>query len=576
MRAPGKPGTLTGLHLGQCQLLSLIAVGGTAEIYLARITGLASFRTYVVVKILHDHLVHDKENTSMFVEEAKLGAILHHPNVAKVIDLGFHEGTPFLVMEHVPGFSVTELTNKLTKRSEQLPTNIAVAIVKQACLGLTHAHTRMQNGKPLGIIHRDVSPQNLMISFNGLIKLVDFGIAKSANTKVHTKAGTVKGKFAYMSPEQCRGAGGVDHRSDIFSLGTVLYELTTSTRLFKRESAYDTYQAILEGNVDSPEAKFGIPRELSDIIMTALSYSPDKRIQQASIFAEALTGFADRANIDISRAALESYVERQHADSILSMQQLFKAVTQQYPVVHVEPPIEYSNPPRAAHNVTTSSNIRNTSAPPTDPLRARRVSAPETAPERPRASSIQPTTPLVDTQPEGPDTEPERPSVPGPPPSPDAKRTMMMTSASAHEAETIRPGEGLSTAEILQKYGAPAAATAQANTQFMQPPVVSNSEANTQFMQAPVVSASNAENATQFMQQPSVNQASTQYMQPPSGDNSTRILQSESPTAKELVLVQSAPHFAVEEKSQVGAALLTFFVSSVVSFIVAFAIGRFL
>src|SRR5882672_5857116 len=250
---PAGAGSLLGKRLGKYEILALLALGGTAEIYLARIGGTAGFEKYVVVKCLHDHLADDTEFVKMFLDEARLAAQLDHSNVVQTFELGEHENRYYMVLEFLAGLSLAMVVRRAAERfaGGRLPVPLILNIAAQACAGLHYAHERTSNGKPLNIVHRDISPQNLVISFEGVVKVVDFGIARAEMRETKTKAGTIKGKFAYMSPEQCV-ATNVDRRTDVFALGVITHELLTGRRLFKRNSPYETYQAVIECEVKPP------------------------------------------------------------------------------------------------------------------------------------------------------------------------------------------------------------------------------------------------------------------------------------------------------------------------------------
>ncbi|KAB2898476.1 MAG: serine/threonine protein kinase, partial [Kofleriaceae bacterium] len=290
---PSGAGALVGKRLGQYELLALLALGGTAEIYLARVGGTAGFEKYVVVKCLHDHLAYDREFVQMFLDEARLGAQLDHSNIVQTLGLGEQDGRYYLVMEFVAGMSLALMARRAVERVPRghIPVPLVLGIAVQACEGLHYAHEKQSGGKPLNLIHRDISPQNLVITFEGMVKVVDFGIAKAEERETATRSGTIKGKFAYMSPEQCQ-AKDIDRRTDVFALGVVLHELLTGRRLFKRGSAYDTYQAILECKVPVPSAQnHELDPALDPILMKALAKNPSQRYPSAEAFGEALTNY---------------------------------------------------------------------------------------------------------------------------------------------------------------------------------------------------------------------------------------------------------------------------------------------
>jgi serine/threonine-protein kinase len=312
LRDSVKPGTLVGEQLGSYHLLALLALGGTAEIYLARIGGEAGFEKHVVVKCLLDHLADDSEFVRMFLDEARLGAQLDHSNIVHTLGLGEQRGRYYMVMEYLAGMSLAQLARKVQDRVHGglLPPDLSLLLTVQACSGLDYAHKRVsEDGRALRLVHRDISPQNLVVSFEGVLKIVDFGIAKAEVRETHTKNGTIKGKFAYMSPEQCLGKA-IDHRTDIFALGTTLHELLTGRRLFKRQSTYETYQAIVSGKVPLPSSiNSALDPELDRVVMEALAYEPGQRYPNAGTFGEAILAYLHRRGKTVSSGDLSEYIE---------------------------------------------------------------------------------------------------------------------------------------------------------------------------------------------------------------------------------------------------------------------------
>jgi serine/threonine protein kinase len=246
----------------------------------------------------------------MFLDEARINARLSHSNVVQVIELGQVEGKYFMAMEYVAGLSVAQVGKKATQRLGDVPQNVACGIIAQACAGLHYAHEQhLPDGTPLGIIHRDVSPQNLILTFEGHVKVVDFGIAKAEGRQHRTRAGLVKGKSSYMSPEQCLGLP-LDRRSDVFALGIVLYELCTARRLFKRGSAYATFEAITKADVPPPRGlNHKIDEGIEKVIMKALERLPDNRYATAGEMQEALERAMHKAGLRGARSDLEKFVE---------------------------------------------------------------------------------------------------------------------------------------------------------------------------------------------------------------------------------------------------------------------------
>lgn len=290
---PAGAGSLIGKRLGKYEILALLALGGTAEIYLARIGGAAGFEKYVVVKCLHDHLADDADFVKMFLDEARMAAMLDHSNIVQTFELGEYENRYYMVMEFLAGLSLAMVVRRGQERLPRglLPVPVILNVAAQACAGLHYAHERSAGGKPLNMVHRDISPQNLVISFEGVVKVVDFGIARAELRETKTKAGTIKGKFAYMSPEQCV-ATNVDRRTDVFALGVIVHELLTGRRLFKRGSPYETYQAVIECAVDPPsQINNELDPALDAIVMKALEKDREKRYPTAEAFGDAMLGY---------------------------------------------------------------------------------------------------------------------------------------------------------------------------------------------------------------------------------------------------------------------------------------------
>jgi serine/threonine protein kinase len=314
--AGSNAGALIGHRMGKYELVALLALGGTAEIYLARIGGVAGFEKYVVVKCLHDHLADDSEFVRMFLDEARLTAQLDHSNIVQTIELGEERGRYYIVMEYLAGMSLSLIARRAVERvpGGRLPVDLTLCLAAQACAGLHYAHQRTDmSGAPLNIVHRDVSPQNLVVSFEGIVKLVDFGIAKAEMRNTATRSGTVKGKFAYMSPEQCT-AGHVDHRTDVFAMGVVVHELLTGKRLFKRPSTYDTYRAIVESQTPAPsEMQHELDPALDEVVMRALARDRDQRYPSAEAFGEALARALHRRGQAVSAGLVATFFEQHFA-----------------------------------------------------------------------------------------------------------------------------------------------------------------------------------------------------------------------------------------------------------------------
>jgi eukaryotic-like serine/threonine-protein kinase len=245
----------------------------------------------------------------MFLDEARLAAALNHQNVAQVFEVGQENGVHYLAMEYVHGQDLRAVLAKAGQSGARIPIELSLAIVAGAAAGLHHAHDRRSpDGVPLGIVHRDVSPSNVMIGYDGAVKLLDFGIAKATSRSVETQSGIIKGKFAYMSPEQCRGRE-VDRRSDVFSLGIILYEITTQHRCFRADSDFDTMHRIVTGDVVRPSRLVATyPQELEKIVMTALAVDPARRFASCAAMLEQVEDFAAYARLSPSTMALGRFM----------------------------------------------------------------------------------------------------------------------------------------------------------------------------------------------------------------------------------------------------------------------------
>jgi serine/threonine protein kinase len=264
-----------------------LAAGGMAEVFRAKQLGYAGFEKTVAVKRILPHFAESEEFKTMFRMEANLSAMLQHPNIAQIFANGENEGYLYLVMEFVDGKNLRQLLARADKLKFRIPIEICCYIVGESLKGLDYAHHFIdeKTGEPMGIIHRDVSPQNIMMSYDGSVKVVDFGIAKAASkAESGTKAGVLKGKFGYMSPEQARGAD-LDKRSDVFAMGIVLWELITQRRLFTHEDELKTLEKVRECKVPKPSEKNPtIPYALEKIVLRALEKEPGVRYNSCEEF----------------------------------------------------------------------------------------------------------------------------------------------------------------------------------------------------------------------------------------------------------------------------------------------------
>ena len=286
-----------------------LAAGGMARIYIGRATGIGSFERHVVLKLITPERANDQIAVQMFLDEARLAASLNHQNVAQVFEVGEDAGIHYLAMEYVHGQDLRALLAKAGSQGTRIPLELALTTVAGAAAGLNHAHERRgADGVPLGIVHRDVSPSNIMVGYDGSVKLLDFGIAKAASRSVETQSGIIKGKFAYMAPEQCRGRD-VDRRSDVFSLGIILYEISTQHRCFRADSDFDTMHRIVTGDVVRPTRIVpSYPPALEAIVMKALAIDASQRYQSAGHLLEAIEAFAVASRLSLSTMGLGRFM----------------------------------------------------------------------------------------------------------------------------------------------------------------------------------------------------------------------------------------------------------------------------
>ena len=302
---------------GKYYLLDRINVGGMAEVFKAKVYGVEGFENLVAIMRILPNIAEDEEFITMFIDEAKIAVQLNHANIAQIFDLGKIEDTYFIALEYVYGKDLRAIFERLRKRGEIMPIPVACYIITQVCEGLDYAHRKKDSmGRDLNIVHRDVSPQNILVSYEGDVKVIDFGIAKAANKASKTQAGILKGKFGYMSPEQVRGLP-LDRRSDIFSLGIIFYEILTGERLFVGESDFSTLEKVRNVEIMPPTAyNRNIPESLEKIILKALAKDADDRYQYASEMAEDIQRFMISQGILFTRKDLSNFMKTLFADDI--------------------------------------------------------------------------------------------------------------------------------------------------------------------------------------------------------------------------------------------------------------------
>ena len=279
-------------QFGPYRLVRQIAVGGMAEIHLAKTKGIAGFEKYCALKMIHPNFAEDEQFIQMLVDEAKIAVQLTHGNIAQTFDLGRVGDTYYITMEYVDGADLYKILRRGSERDLEMPLDVCAFIAKEIASALDHAHRKRDHtGRALGIVHRDVSPQNVLISYAGEVKLVDFGIAKATMKARQTAVGVIKGKYYYMSPEQAWGEV-IDYRSDIFSTGIVLYEMITGQMLYLEEDLHKLLDMARKADIAPPSRlRRGVPPQLERIVMHALAKAPGDRYQSAGDFASDLERF---------------------------------------------------------------------------------------------------------------------------------------------------------------------------------------------------------------------------------------------------------------------------------------------
>lgn len=320
----GAPSTVGG-QLGRYELHGAIARGGMATVYVARMSGAVGFTRTVAVKRLHPHLSADPAFAGMFVDEARLAARIRHPNVVDTLDVVFENDELFLVMAFVLGETLSKMVRAATAQSLRLPANVVSSIVIGALEGLHAAHEATdEQGHPLGIVHRDVSPQNILVARDGVTRVIDFGVAKAAGRIQETEGGELKGKLAYMAPEQLTRRT-VDRRCDVFAMGVVLWEALTGRRLFAGDDAASTLYAVLNEPIALPSSVCpDLPLSLDGVVLRALQRDPVMRFATARDMAFAV----EQACPPASARQVGEWVEALAADALRIRSDIVRAVEQ--------------------------------------------------------------------------------------------------------------------------------------------------------------------------------------------------------------------------------------------------------
>jgi eukaryotic-like serine/threonine-protein kinase len=362
---------------GKYFLLERINVGGMAEVFRAKAFGVEGFERLVAVKRILPNIAEDKEFIRMFIDEAKLAVQLNHANIAQIFDLGVVDGSYYIALEHVHGRDLRAIFDRCRQLGEAMPVAQACFLVMKVCEGLDYAHNkRDQAGREINLVHRDVSPQNVLVSFEGEVKLIDFGIAKAAGKGSKTQAGILKGKFGYMSPEQVRGMP-IDRRSDVFSCGIVLYELLTGERLFVGESDFSTLEKVRNVEILPPSTyNRKIPDELERIVLKALAKDVDDRYQNAIDLHDELQAFVYTAGEFYSRKDLAGQMKKTFGKEIEEETAKLESYRQ------LKPPSTETPPPvlrTAANGSKPPANTPPASASPPGGVAARKTIPPGAA-----------------------------------------------------------------------------------------------------------------------------------------------------------------------------------------------------
>ncbi|MGC4086285.1 MAG: serine/threonine-protein kinase [Polyangiaceae bacterium] len=293
------------------ELLGEIASGGMATVFLARLTGVGGFQRFVAMKRLHPHLANEKEFVEMFLDEARLAAGIHHPNVVPILEVGASPVGYYLVMEYVEGDTLARLLARAASRGKRIPPPITIRIALDMLAGLHAAHElRDDRGQPINLVHRDVSPQNVLVGADGISRITDFGVARAASRLSATRVGQLKGKIAYMAPEQAQGDERLDRRADVFSAGIVLWEALTAKRLFKADNEAATLSRIMSEPVPNlSRVAPHVGAEVSEVVMRALDRDRDRRYSSCAQFADALEASAQHRVKVASPRELAAYVQ---------------------------------------------------------------------------------------------------------------------------------------------------------------------------------------------------------------------------------------------------------------------------
>lgn len=360
-------------HIDRYELVAEIASGGMATVFLARLSGVGGFQRFVAIKRLHPHLAAESEFVDMFLDEARLAAGIHHPNVVPILEVGASERGYYLVMEYVEGDTLARLLARAATQGNRLPPAIATRIVLDTLAGLHAAHEqRDETGQPTALVHRDVSPQNVLVGSDGHCRITDFGVARAATRLSGTRVGQLKGKIAYMAPEQAMGSNDIDRRADIFAAGIVLWEVLVGKRLFKAVNEAATLSRVLSEQIQDVRAVApDVEADLAAVAMKALSRDRDQRFATAAQFADALERAAQAAGKLASPKELAAYVAEVIGDEISQQRDAVRTWLARSEVSLVGvPPAPHSRNPHV-------SSVSSVSMPAREPTAVTEVSTPQ-------------------------------------------------------------------------------------------------------------------------------------------------------------------------------------------------------
>ncbi len=359
-------------QFGKYTLLRKLAAGGMAEIFLALHRSVAGFEKLVVIKRILPSMNTDKGFIDMLLHEARIAATLSHPNIVQIFDVGQIDGAYFIAMEHIHGEDIRSIVRAMKKKNvTEFPLEHTISIVLGVCAGLAYAHEKRDlDGRLLDIVHRDISPQNIVVTFTGDVKVVDFGIAKSGSqTGEDTKDGQLKGKVPYMSPEQASGEA-IDWRSDIFAAGVMLFELTTGKRLFKGASEFETLKLICDREYPLPsQVRPGYPAALEQVVVRALAKKREDRYQSAREMQQDLEAFVREERIPVSQVSVTKWMQNLFVEKLAQQKEALQDIKQLADVIAAQQgPLSFEGTNTGTGtthtNPMTSPGVASTAVPP--------------------------------------------------------------------------------------------------------------------------------------------------------------------------------------------------------------------